>query len=64
MSQTHVGPNRESPPSTPRWVKVVWILFLILVLLAGIGLFEGDLDPRRQMPSAPTITTEHGGQRP
>ena len=31
-----VGPGRESPPSTPRWVKVFGITALILVLLFGI----------------------------
>ena len=31
MSQT--PPNRRLPPSTPRWVKVSVIIFIILVLL-------------------------------
>ena len=31
MSQTL--PNRGSPPSTPRWVKVSVIIFIVLVLL-------------------------------
>ena len=33
MSQTHVEPDRGSPPSTPRWVKVFGIIALVLVLL-------------------------------
>ena len=30
---TRVRPDRESPPSTPRWVKVFAIITLVLVLL-------------------------------
>jgi hypothetical protein len=28
-----VRPDRESPPSTPRWVKVFGVIGLVLVLL-------------------------------
>ncbi len=41
-------PDRRSPPSTPRWVKVSAIIFIILVLLfvlqhlAG-GIFMGHM---------------------
>ncbi len=34
MSQNH--PNRESSPSTPRWVKVFVIIFIILIVLVII----------------------------
>ena len=34
MSKTH--PDRESPPVTPRWVKVFGIIFIFLVLLVII----------------------------
>jgi hypothetical protein len=33
MSQTQVRPERISPPPTPRWVKVLGIIVLLLVLL-------------------------------
>lgn len=36
MAQTHEQPDRVSPPSTPRWVKVAGILFIVLVLLVII----------------------------
>jgi len=36
MSQTQIGPNRGSPPGTPRWVKVLVILFIVLILLVVI----------------------------
>ena len=31
-----VGPDRGSPPGTPRWVKVFGIIVLLLVLLLVI----------------------------
>ncbi len=46
MSQTPSKPNRESPPNTPRWVKVFIIIFIILVtvfvILHLMGLGFGD----------------------
>ena len=33
MSQTHTKPDRGSTYSTPRWVKVFGIIFIVLVLL-------------------------------
>ena len=37
MSQTNVGPDRGSttstPPGTPRWVKVLGIIAIVLILL-------------------------------
>jgi hypothetical protein len=47
-SDTRVSPDRKSPPSTPRWVKVSVIIFIVLVLLfvlqhlAG-GVFMGHM---------------------
>ena len=32
-SSTRVSPDRKSPPSIPRWVKVSVIIFIVLVLL-------------------------------
>jgi hypothetical protein len=69
MSQTHVSPDRESPPSTPRWVKVFGIIVIILVLLvvAMIFIVGGDHGPSRHVPSAglggQTAHIQQGGQR-
>lgn len=58
MSQTHEAPRGGSttsgPPRTPRWVKVMGIIFIVLVLLAGIILITGiggEHGPSRHMPS-------------
>lgn len=36
-----VGRTPESPPGTPRWVKVFGIIAVILVLLISFALFTG-----------------------
>ena len=36
MSQTQIKPDHESPPSTPRWVKVFAIIAIVLVVLVVI----------------------------
>jgi hypothetical protein len=56
---TGVGPDRGSPPSTPRWVKVFVIITIILVLLFVILQFVsgGEHGPRRHLPSG----TDLGG---
>ena len=33
MSQTHMIPDRGSPPLTPRWVKVFGIIAILLILV-------------------------------
>jgi hypothetical protein len=62
MQQTPVKPDRRSLPSTPLWVKVVGILCIVLVVLAGIELFRGEPDLDRLMRPTPAI--EQGGQQP
>ena len=53
-------PDRESPPSTPRWVKVFGITAIVLVLLfAGLHL-TGNAPTH--MPGS--SGTEHGMQAP
>ena len=42
MSQTHTKPDRGSPPSTPRWVKVSAIIVIVLVLLFVILHLTGN----------------------
>ena len=39
---THVRPIRGSPASTPRWVKVFVIIFIVLVLLFVILHLTGN----------------------
>ena len=75
MSQTHMEPDRGSPPSTPRWVKVFGIIALALVLLLGIMLLSGgEHGPGRHIPpvsvtessdaSGHTSPIEHSTQQP
>lgn len=54
-----VGPDRGSPPSTPRWVKGFGIIALVLVLLVVFMLFTGGgrHGPGRHAPSG-----DAGGQ--
>lgn len=57
------------PYNTPRWVKVLGIIALVLVLLIGIMLlFGGEHGPGRHMPSGDsgshTPSIEHEGQQP
>ena len=42
MSQTHTKPDRGSTYSTPRWVKVSAIIFIVLVLLFVILHLTGN----------------------
>jgi hypothetical protein len=46
---TGVESGRESPPSTPLWVKVFGIAFLVLVLVFVIMIVGGH-GPGRHMP--------------
>ena len=39
---TRVRPDRRSAPSTPRWVKVLGIIFIVLVLLVVILHLTGN----------------------
>ena len=36
MSETPKRPNPASPPTTPRWVKIVVLTFIVLVLVVII----------------------------
>ncbi len=52
--------DRESPPSTPRWVKIFGIIAIVLILaLAGLHL-TGNAPTH--MPGS--SGTEHGMQAP
>jgi hypothetical protein len=52
---TGVGPDHESTPGTPRWVKVFAVIGLVLVLLFVIALVSGGHGPgRHTLPSGVT----------
>jgi hypothetical protein len=57
---THVEPDRESPPSTPRWVKALGIIAIVLIL-AFVGLHLSGNAPIHMPGSS---ATEHGLQVP
>ena len=61
MSQTPIKLDPESPPSTPRWVKVGGILVLILVLLLVILHLTGN---SFFGPGGHTMPMQHSGQQP
>lgn len=46
---TGVGPDRESPPGMPRWMKVSGIVVIVLILVVVIVLLTigGDHGPGR-----------------
>jgi hypothetical protein len=59
-NHTHAEQERESPPSTPRWVKLFAIVAIVLLLLfAGLHL-TGNAPMHSMSPSG----TEHGVQAP
>jgi hypothetical protein len=56
-ADTGVRPDRSSTSGTPRWVKVLGIIAIVLVLLGGIIVFtgvDGEHGPSRQTPSGDT----------
>ena len=59
---TRVGPERGSPPSTPRWVYAFGVIALVLVLLVVVVMLAGgggQHGPGRHTPSGGA-----GGQTP
>jgi hypothetical protein len=67
---TGVGPDRGSPPSTPRWVYVFGIIAFVLALLfvilhlAGGGFRGHTLPGGHGGHTPPSSGTEHGVQQP
>jgi hypothetical protein len=57
---TDMQPGQESPPATPRWVKVFGIIAIVLVLLF-VGLHVTGNVPTHTPSSS---STEHGMQTP
>jgi hypothetical protein len=65
--ETGVGPDRESKPGMPRWVKVsgiiVGVLVVLVVVLALTGVLGGKHGPGRHVPGGdegPPGVTEPG----
>ncbi len=42
MSQTSTKPDRKSPPSTPRWVKIFGIIGIVLIAVFAILHLTGN----------------------
>lgn len=63
---TRVRPDRGSPPSTPRWVKVFGIIVIVLVLLVvGLMIFGGgEHGPSRHTPGGDTPGAVDGATAP
>lgn len=56
MTNAPERPDRELPPSTPRWVKVFGIIALIVALLfIGLLLFGGGSHGPRRHTDHPAI---------
>ena len=61
MSQTHIEHGRESPPNTPRWVKVFGTIVIVLILLFVILHLTGH-SPMSHLHHMPP--TQQGVQQP
>jgi hypothetical protein len=58
-------PDPGTTPGTPRWVKVVGIIAVVLLLLLGIIiLIGGEHGPSRHAPPASEQTRPAGGSTP
>ncbi len=57
---TRIQPDRESPPSTPRWVKAFGIIAIVLILALAALHLTGNAPTH--MPGSGG--TEHGMQAP
>ena len=70
MSQTRVEPENVPVYRTPRWVKVLGVIALVLILLVAVVLVSGlggEHSPGRHLPSADgghTSPVEHSTQQP
>jgi hypothetical protein len=60
-----LGPDRESPPGMPRWVKVSGIVVVVLVLLVVIVMFVvgGQHGPGRHALGVDTSGVEVAAER-
>ena len=60
MTQPHLESESNTPPPTPRWVKGLGIIGLILVLLFGVMHLTGNT-PTHGSNASPM---QHGIQQP
>ena len=60
-NDTGVEPGRESPPGTPRWVKVFGVIALVVLLLFVILLVTGR---GGHGPARHTLSGDVAGQTP
>jgi hypothetical protein len=70
-NHTELTPERQTPPPTPRWVKVFGIIAIVVVVLFVVLQFiGGGHGPGRHLPSAttnntsPANVTEHDAHQP
>jgi hypothetical protein len=64
---TGLGSNRESPPGTPRWVKVFGIIAILLILLFVVLHLSGNRFQNHTFSGGTgdhTPPIEHGVQQP
>lgn len=61
MAQTHERPDYDSPPATPRWVKVFGIVCIALVLLVVVLHLTGN---SLGGPGMHTMPMQHSVQQP
>ena len=60
-------PDHDTPPGTPRWVKVFGIIAVIVVVLVGVMLLTGgagEHGPGRHSGGGDTPSEGTGGQSP
>ena len=57
MTRLPTEPDRNAPPATPRWVKVVGAIAILLVVIVVIALLTGgEHGPGRHVTSGLTAT--------
>lgn len=61
MARPHLRPDSETPPSTPRWVKVFAIIVIVLVLLVIVLHLTGN---SLGGPGSHMLPTPQGVQQP
>ena len=61
MSQPYVKRDPESPPSTPRWVKLAGIAAIALVMLVVILHLTGN---SLEDPTSHTLPIQYGVEQP
>lgn len=70
-NHAELTPERQTPPTTPRWVKIVGIVAVVVVVLFVVLQFTGGgHGPGRHLPTnttnttSPANVTEHPAHQP